>query len=254
MTKSTTTVFIVLAVLVLGVIVFLTYPKQPGAGAPESATTTPTGMTGTPAKTTSSGGTTKFLPTGTSGAAPAIGLSKVLLKDASGVSLYSGVDPSGRIVYKPVPGVDAGTFKALTELDAVEHPATKDGKGVVTSLGAGSVAYYKDKNNVYVLSVFETSASTQTAIEVVQDADPASFASLNSWYGKDKTNVFRLEAPTTGATYTPGSYVWKPYDMIAIPNAAVASFVLVSDPKLNYDAHDKTHAYRKGVEIGGYPQ
>ncbi len=251
MTKSTTIVFAVIALLILGVIIFLTYPKSTVAPADSAATTTgQAAVPATPGK--AAGGTTKVLPTGTTGSAPNIGLSKVLLKDATSVSLYSGVDPAGRAVYKAVPDVDVATFKALTELTAIEHPSEKKGS-VVTTLGVGSVAYYKDKNRVYVLSVFETSATTQTSIQVAQDAEVSSFAPLaNSWYAKDKTHIFRLEAPTSDA-HAPGTYAWAPYDLKAIANVDVASFTLVSNAAVNYDAHDKSHSYRKGIEVGVYP-
>lgn len=256
MTKSTAIVFTVLGLLILGVLVFLTYPKSTVAPTGETATTTAS------TTTSSAEGTKPSVPapvkpaveTGTIVATPAVGLSKVLQKDASGVSLYAGVDPAGRTVYKLVPGVDVASFKALTELDAIEHPTEKKGT-LVTSLGAGSVAYYKDKNVVYVLSVFESTAQTKVAIEVIQDADSATFAPLaNPWYSKDKTHIFRIEAPTNDAPHAIGAYAWQPYDAKAITNVDVASFALVSNSSVTYDAHDKTHAYRKGIEVGTYPE
>lgn len=251
MTKSTTIVFAIIGVLVLGVIVFLTYPKS--TIAPTDGVATTTGAGTSTAATGSTTGKPKPAPAATTGVTPSIGLSKVLIKDASGVSLYAGLDTIDRPVYKLVPGIDAATFKALTELDAVEHPTQKK-NGTVTSLGVGSVAYYKDKNFVYVLSVFENGRETQAAIQVIQDADLASFAPLaNPWYAKDKTHVFRLEAPTTD-THDTGTYVWHSYDMAVITNADPASFTLVSNASLTYDAHDKTHKYRKGLEVGTYPE
>jgi hypothetical protein len=256
MSKNTLTVLVILGVFLLGIIIFLTTSGT--AQSPSSdltATTTLDGTASTSATTGTSGaGKAKAPSAGTSGASPAVGLSKVLIKDATSVSLYSGVDPSGRLVYKPIPDVDVATFKALTELDVVEHPSVKNGS-VVTSIGSGSVAYYKDKNRIYVLSVFETSASTQTAIQVVQDADVASFSVLkSSWYAKDAEHVYRLEAPLTTNAYAPGAYVWHPYDLKAITNCDVKTFTLVSGAGLTYDAHDNAHVYRKGVVVGTYPE
>jgi hypothetical protein len=249
MTKTT---WIVLIAVIVVIVLALLFMMPGGASAPGTATTTasstvPAGTTATP-----SGSTTKVLTSASGG--PSIATSKLLLVQGATVSLYDGVDPSGRTVYTPIPGVDGKTFKALSTLVNVENPSEKDG-GQITAIGKGSVAYYEDATNVYVLSVFETSAETHAALERVNAANRASFAVTGSpWYAKDKTNVYALEAPANTNPYTPGSYTWKPYDLMTITNANPASFVLVTDSSKNYDAHDNAHTYRKGTVVGTYPQ
>lgn len=243
--NQTRILLIVLAVALIGVIGFFAWPK--GEAVPGTPTATST-ETGTPAK-----GTTGTKPaTGTVQATPAIPLSKVLQNQGGVVSLYDGVDPSGRPVYKPIAGADAATFKALTAPVVVETPSEKNGSEAKT-IGEGSVAYYKDKNFIYLLSTFQTDATTKVGIHAVQNTDLATFTVLkDNFYATDKGNVFALDVPGSATPYAAGSYVWKPYDMHIITNAEVKSFVLVSSGA--YDAHDATHKYRRGVEVGTYPQ
>ena len=177
-------------------------------------------------------------------------MSTYIRKDSQNVYVYTDTDAGGNKEYSVIPGADPATFTALTQLADVEKPTEKDGS-TVTALGNGSVAYYKDKNSVYVLSVFTNGAQIETGIEVVQNADIPTFKSLNAIYAKDKSQVYALQVPSDATPHTAGTYTWAPYDMKAIPNALSTSFVLSSGA--NFDAHDASSTYRGGIKVGNYP-
>ena len=233
----------IIGLAIVGGFIWTLAPKEAAAPSEEIATSTAT-------STTETKGVTK---TGTKPVAtsPEIPLSDLIQKSGGQVSLYAGVDPSGRKIYNPVPGADAATFKALSAPVVVEYPTEQRGF-TVTELGKGSVAYYKDKNRIYVLSLFEKTGQTKVAIQVVDNADLPTFTITKSpWYAKDKTQVYRLSAPTSVGPYAPGAYSWEPYDLAGIANAEPASFVVVASG--NSDAHDNRFYYRKGIVLGTYP-
>jgi hypothetical protein len=233
------------------VIILVVWVMQAPAAAPVgTATTTTTGAPVTP------GAPSGTQPTNNVVAATsipkAIAISTYLKKDATNVYLYSDTNPSGVDEYSIIPDADPATFVALSSPAVVEKPSVANGS-VVTSLGNGSVAYYKDRNRVYILSYFTTNAKTTIGIQVIQGATPASFKVLSPIYTKDAAAVYALEVPPDSPPRTSSSYTWHPYDVKSLTDVDVASFVLVSNASLNYDAHDKSHTYRAGNLVGNYP-
>ncbi len=234
----------IIALAVIGGLIWLILPKPAAAPSLETATTTASSTQETQTSVKKAG-------TKTVTATPEIPWSELISKSGGQVAIYAGIDPSGRKVYTPVVSADAATFKALSTPIAVEYPTEQRGF-TVTDLGKGSVAYYKDKNYAYVLSIYETPGQTKVAIQVVDNADLATFVTTKSpWYAKDKNQVYRLTAPTSVGPYGTGAYAWKAYDLSAIPNSDPASFVVIANG--NSDAHDNRYTYRKGVPLGPYP-
>jgi len=177
-------------------------------------------------------------------------VSTYIRKDSQNVYVYTDTDAGGNKEYSVIAGADPATFTALTQLADVEKPTEKDGS-TVTALGNGSVAYYKDKNSIYVLSVFTNGAQVETGIEVVQNADVSTFKVMSTEYAKDKNQVYALQVPTDATPHATGTYTWAPYDMKAIPDAHSTSFVLSAGA--NFDAHDASSTYRGGIKVGNYP-
>lgn len=242
---------VVALVIIIALIIWAM--QAPASPALETATTTATGGTVTKVTVNNTGAQPVLgTPVAVTTIPKAIAISTYLKKDAANVYLYADTNPSGVDEYSIIPDADPATFVALSTPVVVEKPSVKNGS-VVTSLGEGSVAYYKDRNRVYVLSYFKTSSNTSVGIEVVQDASPASFKSLSSIYAKDTSAVYALQVPPDSPPHTPNSYTWHPYDMKAITDADIATFVLVSNASVNYDAHDKNRTYRAGGPVGTYP-
>ncbi len=242
---------VVLAVIIIALIFW--FPVAAPATPAETATTTNTGSV--PVTSTAKPTPTTQPVSGTVAATDipkAVAISTYLKKDAKFVYMYVDTNPTGVDEYRIIPDVDPATFVALTTPVVVEEPTVKNGT-VITKLGQGSAAYYKDKNNVYVFSYYKTETQIKIGIEVVQGAKVSSFKVLSTQYGKDSAAVYALKIPQDAVPHAPDSYTWYPYDMSTITDADVLSFVVLTGTTLGYDAHDKNRTYKNGSPIGTYP-
>jgi hypothetical protein len=235
-------------VIVIIIIIVLAFWAFSGTAPSGTATTTATGATT---------GNGSLQPPSTKVAVTNIPSSTIvnpyIRKDATNVYIYADTNPSGVDEYSIVPDANPASFVALTASVVVEQPTQANGTAPATSLGQGSVAYYKDKNRIYIFSFFKSGTDVKTGMEVIQDADPATFRVLNTEYTKDKNAVYALQVPSDTDPHPTGSYTWHAYDAHVLTDTDPASFVVVSSASLNYDAHDKSHTYRGGLLVGNYP-